>query len=91
MVYNSSFFIKDVYHWLKSLRLHKYSQYFASLTYEQMLDLNDEQLMKYNITLGARKKILANLEKIKNRQKRLGEILKVRKISHLRIFLQKHN
>jgi hypothetical protein len=56
-----------------------------------MLDLNDEQLMKYNITLGARKKILANLEKIKNRQKRLGEILKVRKISHLRIFLQKHN
>jgi hypothetical protein len=71
------FYLQDVYHWLKGLRLHKYAQHFANVTYEQMLNLNDDQLIGLNITLGARKKILVNLEKIQKRKDRLIEIHKV--------------
>ena len=36
----------DVPTWLKSLRLHKYAQLFAPLTYEDMLKITDEYLEK---------------------------------------------
>ena len=34
----------DVSSWLKSLRLHKYSQLFQQLTYDEMLNLTDQWL-----------------------------------------------
>ena len=38
--------------WLKSLRLHKYTNMIMSLTYEQMLELNEDKLEKLNVKLG---------------------------------------
>lgn len=37
----------DISLWLKSLRLHKYAHLFQNMTYEEMLNLNDEWLEKH--------------------------------------------
>ncbi|KAK2567679.1 Protein Smaug-like protein 1 [Acropora cervicornis] len=57
--------------WLKHHRLHKYTSLFSNLTYEDMLNLTSEILETKDITTGARKKILLNINKISDR----GEIL----------------
>lgn len=73
-------FLQDVTQWLKHLRLHKYTDYFSSLSYEEILALNDDKLIESKITLGARKKILTNIEKLRNRPERIRELINVNKI-----------
>lgn len=59
--------MKDVHSWLKSLRLHKYSDLFSRMTYEQMMSLTEELLESQGVTKGARHKIILNINKLKNR------------------------
>lgn len=63
--------MKGIGLWLKHHRLHKYTSLFSNLTYEDMLNLTSEILETKDITTGARKKILLNINKISDR----GEIL----------------
>lgn len=79
--------MKSVPQWLKHLRLHKYAALFSKLSYKQMMELTDEKLMDQNITLGARKKILTNIEKLKKRSERLQEMINVI-IKIMKIYLQ---
>ena len=60
------------------MRLHKYTGYFSHMTYDEMLSLNDEKLIAANITLGARKKIISHLEKLRERPNRLKQLCSVR-------------
>ena len=46
----------DVPGWLKSLRLHKYQYLFATLSYEEMLELDEDKLEENNVTKGIQKK-----------------------------------
>lgn len=57
--------------WLKSLRLHKYTPLFKPLTYEQMLNINEKQLIDLDITKGARNKILVSVKRLNQRQDKL--------------------
>lgn len=57
--------------WLKHLRLHKYTEYIMSLTYQELLELTDDKLQKMNVTQGARKKLLLNIEKLSERPQAL--------------------
>jgi hypothetical protein len=57
----------DVPAWLKSLRLHKYSWLFASMTYEEMLALTEEALEARGVTKGARHKIVLSVKKLRER------------------------
>ena len=50
------------------------------MTYDEILSLNDDKLVESNITLGARKKILSNIEKLKNRPERIKQLISVNKI-----------
>ena len=61
--------------WLKFLRLHKYTDFIIGLTYQELLQLNDEKLEKMNVTKGARKKILLSIEKLSERHQNLTAIL----------------
>ena len=74
-------FITEIREWLKSLRLHKYTKILLELSYEELLQLNDEALERKNVTLGARGKILKYIGHIKERPKtikKLGKDLEVR-------------
>lgn len=68
--------MSEVPAWLKSLRLHKYKELFADLSYEQMLSLTEQQLELRNVTKGARHKIIVNIEKLKARQSNLANLEK---------------
>lgn len=57
--------------WLKSLRLHKYTHLFKTLTYEQMLTIDEKFLIDLDITKGARNKILVSVKKLNLRPERL--------------------
>lgn len=57
--------------WLKSLRLHKYTHLFKSLTYDQMLNLEEQYLIDREVTKGARNKMLVSVKKLNLRQERL--------------------
>lgn len=59
--------MRDVHSWLKSLRLHKYSDLFSTMTYEAMMSLTEEELELKGVTKGARHKIILNINKLKNR------------------------
>lgn len=79
--------MKDVPIWLKSLRLHKYAHIFSDMTYEEMLNLNEDYLEKNDVTKGARKKIIICIQKIKERRKTLGqlekEVLQLGRLHHV--------
>ena len=60
--------------WLKSLRLHKYAKILLELSYEQLLDLTDEELKAKGLTFGARGKILKNIGFMKQRPNLLAEL-----------------
>jgi PHAT/SAM domain (Sterile alpha motif) len=53
--------------WLKSLRLHKYIWLFSNLTYDQMLDINEEYLQSLGVTKGARHKLVICIQKLRER------------------------
>lgn len=59
--------------WLKTLRLHKYYPKMSALTYDAMLILNEETLR--DITEGARRKILLNVQKLGGRHGLLVDIM----------------
>ncbi|KAI3380801.1 hypothetical protein SNEBB_010058 [Seison nebaliae] len=63
--------MKDVPNWLKSHRLHKYTQFFSTLTYEEMLNLRDETMEEKNITKGARDKFVKLIKGLNKRQEAL--------------------
>ncbi|KAM8892404.1 zinc finger CCHC domain-containing protein 14 [Spinachia spinachia] len=48
--------------WLRRLRLHKYYPVFKQLTMEEFLALTEEDLNKYDLTQGAKKKLRTQLE-----------------------------
>ncbi|XP_015184329.1 PREDICTED: protein Smaug homolog 1 [Polistes dominula] len=59
--------MKDVPSWLKTLRLHKYSYLFATLSYEEMLQLTEDQLAEQGVTKGARHKLALSIAKLQQR------------------------
>ncbi|OAD62331.1 Protein Smaug like protein 2 [Eufriesea mexicana] len=59
--------MRDVPSWLKSLRLHKYSYLFVTLSYEKMLQLTEEQLAEQGVTKGARHKLALSIAKLQQR------------------------
>ncbi|XP_069690161.1 protein Smaug homolog 1 isoform X2 [Periplaneta americana] len=68
--------MRDVPAWLKSLRLHKYAQLFAQLSYEEMLALTEEQLAAQGVTKGARHKIIISIRKLRERYNTLCQLEK---------------
>lgn len=63
----------DIPSWLRSLRLHKYTPVFQSMTWKEMVHLSDEELEKRGVAaLGARRKMLKVFEKIKEQCKSDG-------------------
>ena len=66
--------MENVPQWLKQLRLHKYTEYIMSLSYQELISLNEEKLQKMNVTKGARRKILLSIEKLSERPKTLATI-----------------
>ncbi|KAF0041522.1 hypothetical protein F2P81_007420 [Scophthalmus maximus] len=73
--------------WLRKLRLHKYYPVFKQLTMEEFLALTDEDLNKYDLTQGAKKKLKTQLE-LQNREMKMekrscGGIARVTPSSHM--------
>lgn len=66
----------DVPSWLKSLRLHKYAYLFASMSYEEMMNLTEEKLEAQSVTKGARHKIVLSIRKLKERPATLRQLEK---------------
>ncbi|KAL4238060.1 Protein Smaug 2 [Mactra antiquata] len=60
--------MRDVPLWLKSLRLHKYACLFQSMTFEEMMNINEEWLEHQAVTKGARNKIVLSIKKLQERQ-----------------------
>lgn len=60
--------MRDVPLWLKSLRLHKYSYLFQQMSYEEMMNINEDWLSSQNVTKGARNKIVLSIKKLHERQ-----------------------
>ncbi|KAJ1957328.1 Flap-structured DNA-binding and RNA-binding protein [Linderina pennispora] len=55
--------IKDIPAWLRSLRLHKYTECFGGLEWTDIVQMNDEQLQARGVSaLGARRKMLKVFE-----------------------------
>ncbi|OUM65504.1 hypothetical protein PIROE2DRAFT_22632, partial [Piromyces sp. E2] len=49
----------DIPTWLRSLRLHKYTPIFESMSWKEMVILNDDELTQKGVAaLGARRKLL---------------------------------
>lgn len=59
--------MRDVPGWLKTLRLHKYSYLFVTLSYEEMLQLTEDQLAEQGVTKGARHKLALSIAKLQQR------------------------
>ncbi|XP_053742522.1 zinc finger CCHC domain-containing protein 14 isoform X1 [Synchiropus splendidus] len=57
--------------WLRKLRLHKYYPVFKQLTMEEFLALTEEDLNKYDLTQGAKKKLKTQLELHKSADREL--------------------
>lgn len=59
--------LSDVQSWLKTLRLHKYSYLFVTMSYEEMLQLTEDQLAEQGVTKGARHKLALSIAKLQQR------------------------
>lgn len=58
--------LKDIPAWLRTLRLHKYTQCFDGLTWEEMVVLDDATLEAKGIAaLGARRRLLRTFEHVR--------------------------
>ncbi|XP_034540871.1 zinc finger CCHC domain-containing protein 14 [Notolabrus celidotus] len=76
--------------WLRKLRLHKYYPVFKQLTMEEFLALTEEDLNKYDLTQGAKKKLKTQLElqksadrEMKTEKRSCGGIARVTPSSHI--------
>ncbi|KAJ2507872.1 Flap-structured DNA-binding and RNA-binding protein, partial [Coemansia sp. RSA 2049] len=57
--------VKDIPAWLRSLRLHKYTDCFADMDWTDVVSLSDEQLQAKGVAaLGARRKMLKVFEAV---------------------------
>lgn len=89
-------YVADVRSWLKSLRLHKYSKFFSQLTYTQMINLTEETFESTvesvgagPVTVGAQRKILLSIAKLRERYQSLCQLEQViTKIQVQYFFLQ---
>uniref|UniRef100_A0A915CF75 SAM domain-containing protein n=1 Tax=Parascaris univalens TaxID=6257 RepID=A0A915CF75_PARUN len=68
--------MKDVPMWLKSLRLHKYTQMLQQMGYDEMMALDERKLEALNVTKGARKKIMQSIQKLRERVPMLKQMEK---------------
>jgi len=60
--------LKDIPGWLRGLRLHKYTQCFDGLTWEEMVVLDDATLEARGVAaLGARRRLLRTFEHVRKR------------------------
>jgi hypothetical protein len=60
--------LKDIPTWLRSLRLHKYTQCFDGLTWQEMVVLDDATLETKGVAaLGARRRLLRTFEHVRKR------------------------
>ncbi|KAF9476371.1 hypothetical protein BDN70DRAFT_882550 [Pholiota conissans] len=58
--------LKDIPGWLRSLRLHKYTQCFDGITWEEMVVLDDATLEAKGVAaLGARRRLLRTFEHVR--------------------------
>jgi len=58
--------LKDIPAWLRSLRLHKYTQCFDGLTWQQIVVLDDAALEARGVAaLGARRRLLRSFEQVR--------------------------
>jgi hypothetical protein len=58
---------KDISAWLRSLRLHKYTDNLKDLTWDQLIDLSDSDLEARGVNaLGARRKMLKIFEQARD-------------------------
>ncbi|KIW02808.1 hypothetical protein, variant 2 [Verruconis gallopava] len=58
--------LKDIPAWLRSLRLHKYTENLKDLKWQELIELDDEALEKRGVNaLGARRKMLKVFEQVK--------------------------
>jgi hypothetical protein len=58
--------LKDIPGWLRTLRLHKYTQCFDGLTWQEMVALDDASLEAKGIAaLGARRRLLRTFEHVR--------------------------
>ncbi|CAG8526750.1 4268_t:CDS:2 [Ambispora leptoticha] len=59
--------LNDIPQWLRSLRLHKYTQVFEGMKWQSIIELDDTALEQKGVAaLGARRKMLKEFEKVKN-------------------------
>lgn len=66
--------LQDIGAWLKSLRLHKYTECLKDLTWQELVELDDAQLDARGVNaLGARRKMLKVFDQIKEAQKKKTE------------------
>ncbi|XP_041651102.1 zinc finger CCHC domain-containing protein 14 isoform X6 [Cheilinus undulatus] len=79
-----------IHDWLRRLRLHKYYPVFKQLTMEEFLALTEEDLNKYDLTQGAKKKLKTQLElqksadrEIKMEKRSCSSIARVTPSSHI--------
>ncbi|XP_067941489.1 protein Smaug homolog 1-like [Watersipora subatra] len=63
--------MKEFQAWLKSLRLHKYSPLFESVSYEEMLQVDSKWLEDRQVTKGARNKLAQSIAKLRDRASEL--------------------
>ncbi|KAF4620275.1 hypothetical protein D9613_000336 [Agrocybe pediades] len=60
--------LKDIPAWLRTLRLHKYTQCFDGLTWQEMVVLDDATLEAKGVAaLGARRRLLRTFEHVRKR------------------------
>ncbi|KAJ2448478.1 Flap-structured DNA-binding and RNA-binding protein [Coemansia sp. RSA 2424] len=70
--------VRDIPAWLRSLRLHKYTECFADMDWTDVVTLSDEDLQaKGVIALGARRKMLKVFEAVHAVLERDGDLDKV--------------
>lgn len=61
--------LQDIPNWLRSLRLHKYTDNLKDLKWTELIELDDEGLEKRGVNaLGARRKMLKVFEQVKEAQ-----------------------
>ena len=56
------------------LRLHKYTELLGRLSYPELLSLTEEQLAGLGVTVGARRKILASVDRLQERPRLLASL-----------------
>ncbi|KAJ2744971.1 Flap-structured DNA-binding and RNA-binding protein [Coemansia sp. BCRC 34301] len=70
--------VRDIPAWLRSLRLHKYTECFADMPWTEVVTLSDEGLQEKGvIALGARRKMLKVFEAVHAVLERDGDLDKV--------------